>query len=262
MEKLNVITDAELINQYSAEAMREPAPVIETQAPSSSEVKLLAGLIRGQQVLLDAEVRELNGADEEAIMKSGGMGKSLMTILRRGVVSIGGEPVTDDMLDSLLAGDRDHLMLAICRITFGSSSSVRTTCPSCGVVGSSTIDLDKDVPVTPFNGDWSWTIPTKLGELGVGFYNGITQKKLMENLDKNSAEISTLILAGCIRSLDGRPVIAVDVARAMGMADRETVLQEVLEKAPGPRLLEVTTACEACGEKIFYPLSLASLFRL
>lgn len=262
MDKLNVVTDAELINSLSKKALEEPAPVIETQAPSASDVTLLAGAVVGGNLATDAEVRELNGADEEAIATSGSLGKSLATILRRGVVRIGGRPVTEDVLDSLLAGDRDYLMLAIRKVTFGKDVPVGIGCSSCGAVTEAVIDLDKDIPVKPFPGYWSWDSETKIGTVTMGFYNGLTQKRLMDNLDKTAAEISTILLAGSIQAVNGMPVIASDLARNLGMADREKLMMEILEKNPGPRLLEVKKACEACGELTNVPLSLASLFRL
>ena len=46
------------------------------------------------------------------------------------------------------------------------------------------------------------------------------------------------------------------------MADREKLIAEIVEKNPGPRLGEVKKACQACGEDMETPLSLAALFRL
>ena len=262
MEKLNVLTDAELINSIGKKAMEEPAPTIETRAPSASDVTLLAGAIVDGALCVDAEVRELNGADEEAIATAGSLGKSLATILRRGVVRIGNRPVTEDLLDSLLAGDRDYLMLAIRRITFGDELTTGVGCGSCGAVSNTSLKLSEDVPVRQFSGEWSWESETKLGTVTLGYYNGLTQKRLMDNLDKSPAEISTILLAGSIQAVNGGPVIASDFARKLGMADREKLMLEILTRNPGPRLLEVKKACEACGEYLNIPLSLASLFRL
>lgn len=262
MEKLNVITDAELINSLTQKALEEPASAVQTRAPSSSDVTLLAGAIINGSVETSAEVRELNGADEEAIATSGSLGRSLSTILRKGVVSIGGRPATEDLLDGLLAGDRDYLMLAIRKVTFGNEVSFGIGCSSCGSITDVTIDLSEDVPVRKFSGSWAWDSETKFGTVTLGFYNGITQKRLLDNLDKTAPEISTIILAGSIQAVNGSPVIAIDFAKKLGMADREKLMLEILENNPGPRLLEVKKACEACGELNNVPLSLASLFRL
>ena len=262
MDELNVITDADLINQYSRSLTEEPAPQITTQAPSSSEVHLLVGVEIDGTVETSAEVRELNGEDEEIIAKAGSLGKALNLILTRGVVSIGEHRATEEVLDALLAGDRDLLMLAIRQVTFEQSLTISTGCYSCGTSVELELDIDKDVPSVPASGAQRWSIDTKLGLLNVGFYNGRTQKRLMDNLEKTSAELSTIVLSGCINSLDGAPVIASEVAKKLGMGDRQKVLGEILDKAPGPRLSEVKSACTACGTELLVPLSLASLFRI
>lgn len=262
MDNVTVISDAELINQYSKAALEEPAPEIKTQAPPESSVTLLAGAIVNGSIELNAEVRELNGADEEAIARAGSLGKSLTTILHRGVVNIGGATATEDILNGMLSGDRDLLMLAIRKITFGDKVSGGVFCDSCGKYTDVEVDLNADIPIKPFNGKWSWDVETKLGTVTVAFYNGLTQRRIMDNLDKTGPEINTLLLAGCIQAVDGYPVIAADFAKKIGIMDREKILFEVLNEAPGPRLSEVTKACEACGTDIPVPLSLASLFRL
>lgn len=262
MNNINVITDADLINEYGQRAEEGPAAVIETQAPSHSEVKLIAGVVVDDSLVMDAEVRELNGADEEAIAKAGSIGKALGVILKRGVSSLGGVPATDSSLDSLLSGDRDFLLLAIRKVTFGNQIESDMDCPECMTRINITIDLSKDVPIHEFHGDWSWDVTTRQGEVTVGFYNGITQKKIMDNLDKTPAELNTIVLAGCIQAVDGAPVIASEFAKSLGIADREKILKSVFDNSPGPRLLEVTKTCEACGTTLYLPLSLASLFRL
>lgn len=262
MEKLNVITDAELINQYAQAMEAEPAESIETQAPSIPLIKLVAGAVVDGNLETEVEVRELNGLDEEAIAKTDSIGRALTVILNRGAVSIGGKPITEDILNNMLSGDRDMILLGIRQATFGNTVLTSNVCDDCGEDYEATVDLSKDVPIKEFDGQWSWEVKTGLGTATVGYYNGLTQKKIMENLDKNSAELNTLVLAGCIQALDDRPIIASDVAKRLGMKDREKILLEVLQKNPGPRLLEVMTACKACGHKNSVPLSLAALFRL
>jgi len=84
----------------------------------------------------------------------------------------------------------------------------------------------------------------------------------MENIDKTSAEINTLLLSGCIVSIDGVPSVGASTALALSMADRNAILDSIIDRNPGPRLGEVKKACKACGEDIQLPLSLVDLFRL
>jgi hypothetical protein len=84
----------------------------------------------------------------------------------------------------------------------------------------------------------------------------------MDNLDKTSSEVNTMLLAGCILSVNGAPSIGASTALSLGMADRNKLIDNIIERNPGPRLGEVKKVCKACGEDIHLPLSLLDLFRL
>lgn len=262
---MEIITDANLISQYAEKIMEEPAPQIVTRAPSETEVTLPGGFVtQSGEVVYTAEVRELTGADEEAIAKAGNTGKALNILLERGLVSIGGEKVTKNDLDTLLAGDRDAILVGIRRVTFGNTMAVPISCQHCSAEYLEDVHLIDDVPVKTLENpsDRIWTMTTKKGEAVVALPNGIVQKRLMENLDKTVAEINTLVLAGCITALNGAPSVGASTALALSMQDRATILDAIVNRAPGPRLGEVKKVCKACGEEMELPLSLVDLFRL
>ena len=260
-----IITDAKLIEQFAKRAMEEPEPQIVTRAPSESEVKLPGGFInKAGEVITTAEVKELNGADEEAISKAGSIGKALNVLLQRGLLRLGSEEATKEDLDTLLSGDRDAILVGIRRVTFGNTITVNVQCRSCRQEDTADIDLLKDVPVRSLksSSDRSWQVDTKLGPVIVALPNGIVQKKLMENIDKTSAEVNTLLLSGCIVSINGSPSVGAATALSLSMADRSKIIDQIVERNPGPRLGEVVKACKACGEEMELPLSLVDLFRL
>ena len=100
--------------------------------PSDTFVELPCGYITpAGEILKSAEVRELTGRDEEAIAKIDSLGKALNVMLSRGVVKVGNLEATEEVLDNLLAGDRDMLLLAIYRATFGDSAKVNVWCSNC-----------------------------------------------------------------------------------------------------------------------------------
>ena len=260
-----IITDVNLISQYAEKIMEEPAPVIVTRPPSETEVDLPGGFVRNNgETVYKAEVRELTGADEEAIAKAGNTGKALNVLLERGLVSLGGEKVTKADLDTLLSGDRDAILIGIRRVTFGNTMAVPVGCQHCSTEYLADVHLVDDVPVKKLedSSDRVWTMSTKLGEVVVALPNGIVQKRLMENLDKTVAEINTLVLSGCIVSINGSPSVGAGTALSLSMQDRSEILAAIVEKTPGPRLGEVKKACKACGEAMELPLSLVDLFRL
>lgn len=263
----NMTSDPNLVAQYAQELTKDSAPEIKTVAPSNSSVILPGGFIAQDGSLIKyAEVRELNGMDEEAVSKSGTPGKALAAMLQRGVISIGANPVDKADLDQLLSGDRDALLIGIRRVTFGDTIEFEMSCPHCGTELELSVDLNKDIPIKtledPINDRTFTYMSKKHGAIVASLPTGLVQKKLIENSDKTSSELNTILLAGCVKSVNGEPSIGATTALTLGMADRENIIKEIFDRTPGPRLGEVTTTCEACGEELSTPLSLADLFRL
>ena len=262
----NIITDANLVAQYAKKAMEEPEAVITTRAPSESEVSLPGGfLTQSGELITTAEVRELNGADEEAIAKAGSTGKALAVLLQRGLTKLGTNDVTSADLDTLLSGDRDAILIGVRKVTFGDTINVPVACQHCGNEHVTEVNIIDDVPVKTLSNpveDRVWSTETSKGTVVVALPNGVVQKRLMENFDKTSAEVNTLLLSGCIVSVNGSPSVGASTALSLSMSDRSKIVQEILTKSPGPRLGEVKKTCKACGESMDIPLSLVDLFRL
>ena len=260
-----VITDAELVSQFAQQAMEEPEKVITSRAPSDTTVDLPGGYIsQDGTVVKTAEVRELNGSDEEAISKAGSKAKALGVLLQRGLVKVGTEDATKEMLDSLLSGDRDAILIGIRKVTFGDELKAMVHCYSCNEDQETVVTLSEDVPVRSLDDlkGRSWVVETKKGPVAVGLPNGLVQKKLMDNADKTAAEINTLLLSGCVMSVNGSPSMGAHTVLSLGMTDRANIVDEIIENNPGPRLGEVKKACKACGEDMNLPLSLLDLFQL
>ena len=259
--------DPSLISSLAEDIEGEPKPQITTVAPSNAEVTLPGGFLsKDGSVIKYAEVRELNGIDEEAVSRAGSIGRALTAMLQRGVVSIGTNTVGKEDLDNLLSGDRDALLLGIRRVTFGDTLEFEFPCPHCKTDLDITVDLLKDIPVKTLDDpiqDRTFTYMSKKnGAIVVGLPNGQVQKRLIENSDKTTSELNTILLGGCLKSINGEPALGATSALTLGMIDRENLINEIITRNPGPRLGEVKTTCEACGEDIPMPLSLADLFRL
>ena len=261
-----LISDPQLVAKAAKQFAEEPKVEIVTKAPSDTEVTLPGGFVNREGALVKyAEVRELNGADEEAIARAGTTGRALNTMLQRGLVSIGMETASKEDLDTLLSGDRDAILIGIRKATFGKTIEFQGACTECSAEQALILDLDKDIPITTLENpveDRMWEYESKLGTVIVGLPTGLTQRRLLENSDKNSAELNTILLAGCIASINGSPSIGATSVLKLSWKDRDVLVQQILERNPGPRLGEVKKACEACGEDILMPLTLAALFRV
>jgi hypothetical protein len=241
---------------------------IETIAPSNNEVILPGGFILNDGSLVKyAEIRELNGADEEALAKTSTSGKALRVVLSRGLVKIGDATATAKDLDELLAGDQEAILLGIRLATFGKDLDFSGICPNCSNPQSFVVDLEEDIEMVsledPFN-DRVFSIDAKIGEVVLALPNGITTKKLTEAEAENKsfAELVSILLSGCIVSVNEQPSMGISTALKLGIADRELLVNEIYKRAPGPRLGGVTKVCKACDSEVSLALGLADLFRL
>lgn len=260
------IVSTDELNRIAQEAMAEPEVVVTTEAPPSPLVELPGGFINAEgELITTVEVRELTGEDEEIVSKSASGAKALNTLLLRGVTYIGDEEPAKEDFDKLLSGDRDSILIGIRCATFGEKVDYRATCSACSTQQEMEINLKEDVKYKTLDdavNDRTWNITLKNGDIAnVSLPTGKTQRKLMDAPDSmTGAELSTLLLSGCINSINGSPARP-NTALKLGLSDREKIISEISDRNPGPRLSEVSKACEACGEDISTPLSLGALFR-
>jgi len=254
------------VNKLVSQEVAGSIPEVVIPSLPDTTVTLAAGLIDpfAGTVSTTAEVRELNGADEEAIAKLSDPGKALLAILERATVSIGEEPATKQLLGSLLAGDREALLLAIRKATFGSEVEVSTVCDKCPELQTFKIDLDKDVEVKKLDDpirDRRFTVELKAGLAKVNLPTGDVQTQIINATDKNSAELDTMLLAACVTEIGDQPVLNANRIRTLGITDRRLLLDEIAKRNPGPQLSEIKKACGTCGQEVYLPLTLAELFR-
>lgn len=233
--------------------------------PSDTVVTLPGGYITSAgEVTTEAEVRELNGRDEEEISKATSLGKALLTILKRGTVRVGNESVTDQMLDNMLSGDRDMLLLGIFRATFGNIAHLGGYCGSCAETKEVDVELDKDIKVKvlldPLN-DRTFTVKGKSLEYTVNLPTGITQKELMLSADKTVAELNTLLLEQTVVKIGEAPVVSKIQVQNLGLTDRRKIVEEINNRVCGPQFEDLTLDCPDCEGEVQVPISLGTLFR-
>lgn len=256
-----------MANKAVQEAMVEKPQEVEIRitSPSDTVVTLPGGYITSAgEVTTEAEVRELNGRDEEEISKASTLGKALLTILKRGTVRIGNEPVTEQMLDKLLSGDRDMLLLGIFRATFGNIAHLGGYCGSCADTKDVDVEIDKDIKVKvltdPLN-DRTFLVKGKTLEYTVELPTGITQKELMLSADKTVAELNTLLLEQTVVKIGEAPVVSKMQVQNLGLTDRRKIVDEINKRVCGPQFNDLTLPCPDCEGEVQVPISLGTLFR-
>ena len=256
-----------LANNLIQQAMvEEPKPVLpEIVPPSDTIVELPGGYLNAAgEVIKFAEVRELTGKDEEAISKSTNMAKALLTALQRGTVKVGEEPATEKLLDSMLVGDRDALLLGIIKATFGSKSTVSGWCGNCSEPKEVEIDIDTDIKTKiltePVEGR-VFTVKGKKNEYTVQLPNGVVQKEMVNNAEKTAAELTTVVLENTVMKINESPVYSKMQVQNLPVADRRVIVEEMNLRAPGPQFDDVLVNCPNCESEVRVPINLGALFQ-
>ena len=258
-----------MLNQLAEQAMAEGKQTetvfSEITYPSESLVLLPGGYINSaREVVKTAEVRELTGKDEEFIGKSNSLSKAFSGLLERAIVSIGDELVTEDMVDQLLVGDRDALLLGIYKVTFGPVAELQGFCGGCAEYKDVQIDVDEDIEVSTLKNpldDRVFTVKGKKHKYLVALPTGITQKTLLNNSEKTVPELTTLLLEQTVLEIDDTPVISKLQAQGINLADRRKIGEELAKRAPGPKFNDIKVDCPDCEGKVVVPISLGALFR-
>jgi hypothetical protein len=248
----------------------------EIALPAGGNFRLPGGYALGKDfanVRYDAEVRELTGADEEAITKarSGGVGTFITTLLACGTVSVGDEASGPTVLDNLLLGDRDMLLLEIRRATYGEEIVwERYSCPWCGEEFRLAVTLD-EIPIRSLEDPSQRIFEVELRRGRKAFVRlpvGSDQKAILAVVDRaTESEQNTLLLSRCLISVveaDGSENAVTgnpEFARSLGIVDRKSILDAIEEKQPGPQYNDVKFLHDSCGKEVPLMISAGDLFQ-
>jgi len=259
----------DLLNQLAQQAMNDSQQqdviVSEITYPTDTLVLLPGGYITAAgEVIKSAEVRELTGKDEEFIGKAQTPAKAFGGLLERAVISIGDLAVTPDIIDNLLVGDRDALLLGIYRVTFGSTATFSEFCGGCVEYKDISIDVDEDIKVQKLSNpitDRTFTVQGRKHKYLVALPTGFTQKALLNNPEKTVAELTTMLLEQTVLEIDDVQVLGKVQVQNIGLADRRAIGEELAKRAPGPKFDDIVVTCPDCEGKVVVPVSIGALFR-
>lgn len=260
-----------VVNSQVQQALTESvgdAPVI--TPPEDDEVTLSGGLFWDGELLKTAQVRELTGEDEEALSRvKGSLARWLTVLLERAVVRVGNEAVTPKLIRRLLIGDRDELVIGVRIATFGKEITAHNVqCPHCNGFFDATVDLTQvdRVKLEEPRPRHEYEVGLRNGRTAlVRLPDGVAQEAVFEDEDATMPERNSALLAGCLVRVwsaageDGRS--GKELAKALSVADRRTLLEFISTTQPGPLLDDIQFDHEACGKEVRLELKMPDLFR-
>lgn len=269
---IKAASNPDLANQLAQQAINgtqeEKEVKVEVKFPTDTLVELPGGFITpAGELVKSVEVRELTGRDEEAIARTGNLGRALNMILTRGVVKIGNMVATEDMLDIMLGGDRDEVLLGIYRVTFGNPAELTGWCNTCSEEKTVAVDLLEDIERKTLSDPIGGRDFTVNGRKGVVYElslpNGRAQKEILSNLDKTGPELTTVLLESTVNKINGMAVYDKRQVLDIGVSDREMLTEELTKRVAGPKFNDITVPCTECGtDEVVVPINLGRLFRL
>lgn len=240
---------------------RTPGPTME---PPPDGLVTLPG--SGQKV----EVRELTGSDEEALARvQGTFSRWVATMLDLAVEKIDDKPADSDAVGKLLVGDRDFLLMAIRRVTWGPEIELTgVECDNCGETFDPIVHTD-DIPIKKLQNpsDSSFTVDLRNGRTAaVRLPNGHDQAVYLDKEDISNAQRNTLLLQRCVASITDAQGMEMPVegfpsmVRDMSLPDRMRIIREVNDRMPGARYTEVPVMHEDCGGTTVIGIGPVALF--
>jgi hypothetical protein len=220
----------------------------------SEKVALPGGLILDDRHRLESAVlRPLTGRDEEwlAAHPTTPSAIAVTRILTSCLVRIGDSKPTEKLVQRLLVGDRDFLILQLRRITLGNEFQVVFPCSKCGNKMDVLFGADA-VPVT--------VRPQTRAEysiqLGLGGKGSAVRFRLPCGADQEAVvrlepeRAVDLLLDRCILGNDGG---------SLSSAEREAVGEAMEELAPQVDL-DLDLACPDCGSRSLAPFDTTTFF--
>lgn len=272
LEFTDVAENPVVYNAAIQAAITDPEPEIPSiDPPRDVFFRLPGGVVVDGRTFYEVEARELTGADEEKIARareSTDPTRLISTISECGTEKIGPYRISD-VVDDMLVGDREYLLIAIRDATYGSEIDLgQVDCPGCHATVDVTVDTH-DIPVRRLGSASEREFEVRLRKGGKALVRLPTvadQRAYMENPDQTAAERNSILLSRCVivvTQANGEELSVAAfpslVRETLGIADRNRILEEIAKRAPGPQYDEVEVEHE-CGAKIYAPIGLVSLF--
>lgn len=265
---LSAADNPALANKIAAEAFSTEDTTPEDAVitlPSETMVNLPGGYISATgEVYRTAEVRELTGRDEEAILRNSQNYKVFSTLLQRGTLLLGPASPTEDDLENLLIGDRNALMLGIYKATYGNKADLGAYCNGCKDLKTVQVDINTDIKTKAMTdpiSDRTFMVQGRSSSFVVTLPTGRTEKAVSQAIEGTGSEALSALLETTVLKIDNRPVVGRRQVQDLGVADRKTLATELGNRDFGPQFDDIVIECPDCGGEVRAVVDLPSLFR-
>lgn len=215
--------------------------------------------------LREAEVRELTGEDEEFFAKGRDDNEKIALLVARGTTALDGEEVGLDVIRSMPIGNRDTLMLAIRRATYGDELELDLVCTTCETENNIIVDLATEVEVK--EGEPTTTVTLRRGGTAViRWPNSDDESTIRKAAAKrkhamNIAEVNTMLLGRILIEVNGEGSFGEETARRLRMPDRRDIIEHLSRTQPGPLFDQIKHQCVECGQTSPVTIGYDELFR-
>jgi hypothetical protein len=247
-----------------------PVPTIEV-APDCT-VTLVRGLTYNGKAQKRVEVRELTGNDEEQLARYKKPEEFFDAVVALGTVRLGEMsfetmpfPERQGHMRQLLIGERDMIFLAIARATYGDERRVPYTCPLCKREQEIGYQISEDFKPRQVENieERSFIYKTTKGQdVEVRLPTGVDQLEVLGKEGVSSPEMNTTLLASCILSVNaGLVVDPLNFARGLSMRDRQTLINQMIDRQPSVDL-SLRFPCHGCQEEQQVNFGWLDFFRL
>jgi len=243
--------------QFTAQAATvELAPTDLIPLPSNGKAYPPGHPLSGKD---SVEVKSMT-AREEDILTSRALirgGKVISALIRSCVVDKAIDP------DSMLAGDRNAVLIGI-RITgYGSEYPIKFNCPSCSAEMKHTVELT-DLPIKrapdefwgtmlPNTNEFPFTLPMSRKLITFKLLTGVGEGELLQTVERSRKlqmqdELVTTRLRLQVSSIDGErdPSKLVQLIRALPARDSRDLRKYIDKNTPGIDL-KTQAKCDLCG---------------
>lgn len=245
--------------------MNENLPMDANESLAERRLRLPAGVLDAQgRVCRDVRVRELTGADEEALFEralaSGS--RRVSAFLSRVIESVDGldgVPIDEGLADTLQIGDRDYLLLRLRQMDLGDAVHQVVRCPTC----AEKVDVDLLISELPVRrlAEPQAHYEVQLGGhvLQVRLPSGADQAAVESLALANPAAANTRLFARLVLDVDGRGAPREADVRDWPSAQRSQLSAWLAAHMPGPDLF-LELSCPHCKADMSYAFDLHAFF--